>query len=489
VNRHIVRLDRDNVGAGSLKVGELRSRNQRRSGYAHRRRTRAVAPGTAMAVGRVLILAMVPASVPSRSGILLALLSIPFSSFPFAPPPLCAPVFSNDGWESGRRGRDLQQWVITGVDRDRQSLAILAQVKVGASGRWVHALVSNTDDGLAASNSIANGTVAGHSVGDIEGERISIQSATTSAAVDDASRFRDLDKGMVGMLFSNDAGIAGFASVVIGALEALEAHTDDAVEAEIARGVMDGAIWRSWSGSGLVCNRGVDAVMHRANVDHNLAWSVERDELVISKGVLVFLNLVYHACIAVVKVGAVEALVANTDNRIGLAAVASDAHVLDGSRLVGWRFIGALAPSEAASCTGGTGARRGKRRRWNGGKHVIVGCGVDHGGIVLCGAARAKVVIGALVTLVAHSSDMLTTAVAPNVGVQTELLVRVGGNVWNRRFLGGRGMGDGIDERVLLVRLFVGKHHVLAKSLAVYTLKVSEEAVEECPHLTLALLH
>jgi hypothetical protein len=50
-------------------------------------------------------------------------------------------------------------------------------------------------------------------------------------------------------------------------------------------------------------------------------------------------------------------------------------------------------------------------------------------------------------------------------------------------------MGDGIDEGVLFVRLFVGKHHVLAKSVAVYTLKVSEEGVEECPHLTLALLH
>jgi hypothetical protein len=275
--------------------------------------------------------------MPSRRrGIFLALLSVPFSGLLFASPPLCTLVLPDNSREPARGSRDLQQGVITGVDRDGQSLAVLAQVKVGTSGRWVHALVSDADNGLATSDGIANGTMTVQIVVDVEGEGISVQGTATVATIVDASGFGDPDKSVARVLFFNDALVACLASIIVWALEALEAIADDAVEAEVASGVMDGTRHALCSGGNFGCDRCVILIAHGTNVDHNLARSVERNKLVISKGTLVLSDLVYHAGVAIVKVWAIEALVANTDNGIGLAAVASNTHVLDGrSRLIG----------------------------------------------------------------------------------------------------------------------------------------------------------
>lgn len=66
-------------------------------------------------------------------------------------------ILFNDSWDPRVASADLQQWVITRMDRDWESLAVFAKIKIGA--RRMHALESDTSDGLAASNSVTDGTM------------------------------------------------------------------------------------------------------------------------------------------------------------------------------------------------------------------------------------------------------------------------------------------------------------------------------------------
>jgi hypothetical protein len=58
--------------------------------------------------------------------------------------------------------------------------------------------------------------------------------------------------------------------------------------------------------------------------------------------------------------------------------------------------------------------------RWwwrNRSEHVVMRCGMDSSRIMLVRTTRAKIVIWALLALVAKAADMFTAPVAPNVGV------------------------------------------------------------------------
>jgi hypothetical protein len=70
-------------------------------------------------------------------------------------------VFLDNHGNLGGRCADLQQGMITGMNRDRQSLTVFAKVEVGTSRRRVHALVSNASYRLAASNRVTDGTMQG----------------------------------------------------------------------------------------------------------------------------------------------------------------------------------------------------------------------------------------------------------------------------------------------------------------------------------------
>jgi hypothetical protein len=149
---------------------------------------------------------------------------------------------------------------------------------------------------------------------------------------------------------------------------------------------------------------------------------MESDELVSFTGrsdrFVMLCLLVDHASIAIIKVGTIQALVANANDRIHVTTVARHAIVLD------WRC---LPLASATTCTvrgrvissATTSTADGRSHRWrrNGSEHVVKRSRMNGCCVFLGCATRAKVVIGALITLVAKAADMLTTLVAPDVRV------------------------------------------------------------------------
>lgn len=243
------------------------------------------------------------------------------------------------------RGLDLEQWVILRVNGNRQSLAVGAQVKVGA--RWVHALVASAGDGLSTSNSITDSTVA-----NLVGRNRLSRRRRSAATIHNLITLGQLDKGVVRMLLIRN-GKASLARVEIGALDALVAFTHDAVLAEIARSIVeDTSSSRSRSScscrfcrSGIgnwSCNwRGGLLIRHRPDMNHHLSWSMKCDKLMrsisstmsgTSDGQMVALRLVDHASIAKVKVGAIETLVADANDGLHAATITGDAFMPDGGR-------------------------------------------------------------------------------------------------------------------------------------------------------------
>jgi hypothetical protein len=324
---------------------------------------------------------------------------------------------------------DLQQRMITGMNWDRESLAVLAEIKVGTTGRWVHALVSDTSDGLATSNSVTDSTMTDIHRMTTEEDAMCI-GGTTGTAIQHICLRRNPDKVVGWVLFLSSSFIARLADIKVWAFQALEAEAIDATVAEIAGCVVGSKRSMSLSSGGCrVGTRRRRLFAHGPNVDEDLSWSVEGNELVTftssSNGFVVLCLLVDHASVAVVKVGAVEALVANTDDWVHVTTIARHALVLSWRRL--WPFpsiarsIGRRVIASATSSTGSKG--RSHRRSWNGRKDVIECSRMDGCCVFLGCAAEAEVVVWALVAFIAKATYVLTTFVAPNIWMKSLLII------------------------------------------------------------------
>lgn len=309
-----------------------------------------------------------------------------------------------------------------------KGLTGLAEVEVGASG--MHALVTDTNDGLAASNGITNGTVA-RLFADVEAEEWSVDSST-AATIQNVSNGTQLDESVRRVLFSSDAIIACLAGIKIGAFQTLEAVSNDAVAAEIAGSIMghsggcaerDARNWRRLSKT-----RGLGCV-HMPDVHHHLAWSVQSDELVTggairnSLGNVVLRGLSHHASVTEIEVRAINTLVANADNRVHAAPITGHTSVGDrGGLLILVYLCDGCCWEETLRMTltaGATSTCRGQcyGGRWDGLEGVVMGGRMNHSGIAR-DAARAEIVVEALVALVAETANMFAAFIAPDTGVK-----------------------------------------------------------------------
>jgi hypothetical protein len=105
------------------------------------------------------------------------------------------------------------------------------------------------------------------------------------AAVQDITNGAHLDERMVWVLLSSNTVIASLACIEVGALEALEAGTNNAVAAKIAGSVMcdtsgctqGSDCWSSRSIRWIHCRH--TRVLHRPDVYNHLARGVKRNEL------------------------------------------------------------------------------------------------------------------------------------------------------------------------------------------------------------------
>jgi hypothetical protein len=161
------------------------------------------------------------------------------------------------------------------------------------------------------------------------------------------------------VLLSSDTIIAGLAGIEIGAFQALEAVSNDAVAAEIAGSIM-GHSGRCTKGDArnwhrLSRTRGLGGV-HRPNVHHHLAWSMQSDELVTgaigdSFGGVMLRGFGHHASITEIEVTTIKTLVADADNRIHAAPITRHTSMGDRGGLLILVCLGDGRCWEETTCT------------------------------------------------------------------------------------------------------------------------------------------
>jgi hypothetical protein len=167
--RDIVRLDAHGASAGSCNIDDFRSRSDRRGANVDGHGTRASSVSFPVTTVWVRMLSPSPDMMMMTTMMAWNACRIfwgklrPERMIRGSSPPgfsIFPDVLLDNNGNLGVQSADLQQRMIAGMNRDRQSFTGFAKVEICTSRRRMHALVSNTSYGLAASNCVTNGTMS-----------------------------------------------------------------------------------------------------------------------------------------------------------------------------------------------------------------------------------------------------------------------------------------------------------------------------------------